>query len=105
MSWAISTTLTTSDAVTNTTILNKVIDEYKINNTWLTSESIEQIEAAKTAVIALMATKTIGDGGGIDFLVSIGGHANPNHLPTPGWANDAITISIYQKSLVAGQVA
>lgn len=30
--------------------------------------------------------------------VTMSGHANPGHAPSPGWANDALTVSVTQVS-------
>ncbi len=50
-----------------------------------------QITAAKTAVLALVESGSVGSG---TFNVTASGHANPDHKPVKGWANDVISISV-----------
>jgi hypothetical protein len=33
----------------------------------------------------------------IDYSVNLSGHANPDHLPLPLWANDTVTVSVTQR--------
>jgi hypothetical protein len=56
----------------------------------------EQIDAAREAARALIASGAIGKKG-IEFSVNLSGHANPEHKPAPNYANDTVTINIYQK--------
>jgi hypothetical protein len=51
----------------------------------------EQIEAASAAVNAVIASGAVGTG---LVNVSLNGHANPEHKPVKGWANDSITITV-----------
>ncbi|NUO58983.1 MAG: hypothetical protein HOV78_20165 [Hamadaea sp.] len=57
------------------------------------SEVCQQIDAAAAAAAALLTSGTLGEG---PWFVSLSGHANPGHKPTPGWSNDAITIHVSQ---------
>lgn len=59
----------------------------------------EQVAVARRAVEVMIESGAIGPAT-MDFSVNISGHANLNHLPASGWANDCITINIYQKSPV-----
>lgn len=64
---------------------------------WGTSapEHQQQLDAAKWAAKAMIASGALGNpGDGRLFIVSLNGHANPDHEPVPGWANDAITVSV-----------
>jgi hypothetical protein len=61
----------------------------------------DQCESAPDAIqralyAAYSLTRAVLPGGGGRVHVSLGGHANPGHLPTSGWANDAITVSVTQ---------
>lgn len=61
-----------------------------------TQEVIDQVQAARDAAAALIASKAAGDEHR-DFSVHLHGHANPSHAPTPGWANDCIGVNVVQK--------
>lgn len=56
---------------------------------------VEQYNEAFRAVWNLVYSGALGDPSG-EYKVSVSGHANPGHVPTAGWSNDSITISIYQ---------
>ena len=62
-----------------------------------TDEVREQVASALEAVLVLLSYNALGDPKENDYVVSISGHANPGHKPTPGWANDAVTITVAQK--------
>lgn len=55
----------------------------------------DQYEAARAAAIDLITSGAIGRVGA-KFTTLLSGHANPEHEPREGWANDCITVSIYQ---------
>ena len=60
-----------------------------------TIEHEAQLAAAKQAALLLIASGALGDGAdGRMFLVDLHGHANNGHQPTPGWANDAVSIQL-----------
>lgn len=54
-----------------------------------------QFDAVAAAVKSIIDSGVVG-GEGKQFHVSMNGHANPNHEPLAGWANDAVTIQISQ---------
>lgn len=56
---------------------------------------VEQLEAAKVAVVGLFRSGSVGDDT-YYYKVSMSGHANPHHQTKPGWSNDFVTISISQ---------
>ena len=56
----------------------------------------EQKNVARHAATEIIESGAIG-GEGKDFVVNISGHANPGHEASPGWANDCITVNVYQK--------
>lgn len=56
----------------------------------------DQYEAARVAALDLIASGAVG-GVGEDYNVSISGHANPEHEPRDGYANDCIAINVSQK--------
>ncbi len=58
-------------------------------------ECSDQFEAAKDATYMLVSSGAVG-GPDKKYHVILAGHANPDHEPRPGWANDMITISISQ---------
>lgn len=51
----------------------------------------DQVKAAQKAVAALI--KAVGPKDSL-YYVNMSGHANPNHEPVPGWANETITITV-----------
>lgn len=55
----------------------------------------DQFDAAKAAVAGIIASGAVGDPKG-KFEVAMSGHANPDHAPRQGWANDQVVISITQ---------
>lgn len=57
----------------------------------LTDETRESLEAAKAAALALAASGVVGRG---RVTGSLSGHANPGHVPTEGYANDCVTVSL-----------
>ena len=58
-------------------------------------EHRQQLAVAKAVAEALIGSGALGDGAdGRLFLVSMAGHANPGHQPTPGWGNDTLTVSV-----------
>lgn len=56
---------------------------------------VAQIEAAGAAVEGLIASGAVGKG---PFTANLSGHANPEHKPLTGWANDTITVSLTHSS-------
>ena len=58
----------------------------------------EGIEAAKAGALALIESGAYGDPKDpeIGFSVNLSGHANPDHKPYEGWANDCVTVSVGQ---------
>ena len=62
-----------------------------------TLEVSHQIETARAAARNIIESGAVGYAGK-DFRVSLSGHANPSHERTEKYANDYITIAIYQKT-------
>jgi hypothetical protein len=63
--------------------------------TELTSESLEQFEAARQTAMKVLDSGAVGDG---ECVITISGHANEGHAPKNGRANDRVSISIQQGS-------
>lgn len=61
------------------------------------AEVREQVQLAKGIAKQIVESGLVGPPGHT-FNVSLSGHANPGHGPKAGYANDAITISVYQVS-------
>lgn len=55
-----------------------------------------QFGHASEAAAEIIDSGVLGDPDKYRFNVSLVGHANPNHEPRDGWANDSISISISQ---------
>lgn len=77
---------------------DKVWTEQKVNLDFLkyqVPEAVEdQFQVVKKAAKAILDSGAVGTG--VTYQVSLGGHANKEHQPNGGWANDAITININQ---------
>lgn len=56
-------------------------------------EAQAQFAAAKAAAKAIAASGALGRG---PFGCQLNGHANPDHAPREGWANDTMNVSVYQ---------
>lgn len=56
----------------------------------------EQLRAAKRAVLLLFFSGALGDPTQGVWVGTISGHANPGHLPTPGWSLDSMALSFSQ---------
>lgn len=61
-----------------------------------TPEHNLQYEAARNAVAAITGTGALG-GPTYRYRVILSGHGNPDNKPTPGWANDFVSIQIVQQ--------
>jgi hypothetical protein len=61
----------------------------------LEEAGVEQFERAKTSVRDIIFSGVVGDPAG-KYTFSISGHANPEHKPASGWANDALTVMVNQ---------
>lgn len=61
-----------------------------------TPEVNEAMKAAVDAVGTIVESGVLGDPAKKHFSVRISGHTNPGHEPVPGWANDSLTINVYQ---------
>lgn len=55
----------------------------------------EAFEAGIRAIERIIESGAVGSPAG-QYRVSLSGHANPSHVPTPGWANDFLNITITQ---------
>lgn len=63
-------------------------------------EHLEQYNKCAQQVQAIIESGVLGDADA-EFNVSFSGHGNPEHKPTIGWANDFVSISIYQQGALA----
>jgi hypothetical protein len=73
----------------------------KLRANQVSDATIEQAEAAVEAVNTLIDSGVLGEVGtakkpGMRFTVSVSGHANPDHKPADGMANDSVNITISQ---------
>ena len=57
-------------------------------------ECAEQFDAASMAARHLVDSGVIGVNKA--YRVTLSGHANPDHEPRPGWANDVVTVIVAQ---------
>lgn len=89
MSWSGTVTAQFSEAET-------AIGSVAVSPDSTAPEQIEQVAAAKDAAVALLKSQVVVNDAGQDVTISISGHSNPGHKPAAGYANDAITVSLYQ---------
>jgi hypothetical protein len=57
----------------------------------------DQVEIARSVAKLVIESGAIGNAETKEFAVSISGHANPEHEKKVGYANDCISVSVYQK--------
>lgn len=57
----------------------------------------EQMDIAADAATKIIASGAVG-GAGKEYSVTVSGHANPDHEPLAGWANDELTVRVWQRS-------
>jgi hypothetical protein len=62
----------------------------------LAPEALQQFEEARQFAFQVLDAGVLGDET-TDVVVSISGHANPNHRPKNGQPNDHLSVSIQQK--------
>lgn len=62
------------------------------NDVQLDPAAVGAIDKAIAAAAVIVGSGVVGTG---TVTASLSGHANPEHTPTPGWANDFVTISVY----------
>lgn len=92
MSWSIMLTSIPHDEFVEA--LASKAEEY-IAATDLSEEAVSQITAARNIAGNIVTAGVVG-GEARTFSVYLDGHANPDHEPAEGYANDAISIRISQ---------
>jgi hypothetical protein len=101
MSWSFSVPETPGeefpDAVraAATTQIDAIRNEWTWASDGEKEASCKQVAAAARAAGLLYGTGTIGPPSH-RFGATLSGHANPGHGPRDGFANDVVTVSIYQ---------
>lgn len=79
MSWS------SGDSASNLDALRKqLVERYP--------EAEDQIEAAITAAQAIVASGAVGPEESL--YVHLAGHANPDHAPRAGYANDTVAVTV-----------
>jgi hypothetical protein len=66
-------------------------------------EMKEQFDVAYDAAKKVIESGSVGDQKGKDFAVYLSGHANQNHEPSIGYANDSISVSVSQIGNLEGK--
>ena len=99
VSWSFSFTTNGESFDTSAT---SAINEYKERqaneySSPVTPEQEDQIAAARKAAEAILDSGAVGSKTHT-FSVTLGGHANPGHEPVSGWANDTVSVSVYQSA-------
>jgi hypothetical protein len=59
-------------------------------------EVVEQVDQAKAMANFIIESEVVGSPDKV-FSVSLSGHANLNHEPKEGWANDMISVQVVQR--------
>ncbi len=88
MSWSVSATIEGGSAADELVALREAALSQN-------SECGDQFDAAKDAAYMLVSSGVVGTPDK-KYHITMTGHANPDHEPRSGWANDMITISISQ---------
>lgn len=88
MSWGIPQVTATGDSIVEAL---KVASEDYLDSGVFTDEVADQVSACISAAALIISSGAIGSG---KVSVSMSGHANPDHEPTAGWANDVIALTI-----------
>lgn len=95
MSWSVSYKYEDNDITEETQpALQKVVEQ--VQEGALSTEVAEQVLVTADVVDDIIGSGVIGDPQG-KFHIILSGHANPEHKPASGWANDSIVINIYQE--------
>lgn len=92
MSWGPVTAVDTSDAIEGA--LEAAAEAYKSN---LAAQDYVLDDAANEAIaagIAAAVSCVSAVAPGQEVSVTLGGHANPGHVPVSGWSNDFLQITI-----------
>lgn len=93
MSWGFSVPAT--PAADFSDAAGKARDEYRTQladtDYDVTAEAAEQMAQAIAAAEAIVASGAVGTG---SVQASLSGHANVGHAPTPGYANDAVSVNV-----------
>jgi hypothetical protein len=90
MSWSVTKTITPNELPTDE-MPGDLEEAVKGQN----PAGIDAATDAWGAVIGLLRTGNLGTPDK-QYFVSMSGHGNPGHEPTPGWANDEVRITIQQ---------
>lgn len=82
--------------------VQRLLDDMKCyRGTLAEGETEEQFKEAKTVARNLLYSGAFGpkplEGGEIAYLISLNGHANPNHQPVEGFSGDFVTITVSQR--------
>lgn len=94
MSWYVSYKYEDSDITEEThPALAGVIEQ--VEQGVLSKEAGEQVFVTVATVHDIIGSGVVGDPDG-KFSITVSGHANPEHKPASGWANDSVVINIYQ---------
>lgn len=72
-------------------------DDFDMSNVDGVKEHEDQFEAAAEAAVQILTAGVVGDNEhDHEYLITMTGHGNPDHMPQAGWANDFVTITVQQ---------
>lgn len=89
MSWHVSATFNGDSA-------RRELDALRESVLAQNPEAGDQFEAARSAALGIILVSAVGWAAKCRFHVVMSGHANPDHAPRDGWANDMINVSVGQ---------
>lgn len=58
----------------------------------------DQLQEARAAAESIITSRCVADESK-DVMVTLFGHANAQHEPAQGWANDCVTVTVTQKAV------
>lgn len=94
MSWMLSLHVPASEVAAD--LVAEKVAEY-VEQTNPSQDVLEAVKKAAEIAVMLVGSGTVGSPDNRhDFAISMSGHANPDHEPAQGWANDFVSVSVYQ---------
>lgn len=92
MSWSVNAQKVPADQVVETIIAFELGTGYGADFAY--PEANVQLQQAKTAAVQLFMSGAVGLEG--EFNIHLGGHAEPNHVKRPGYAQSSVSVWITQ---------
>ena len=95
MSWSVSAVIPAGSRGVEAAqvLVEAVLEALQQAGEW-SQETRHQVREAKYAAAGVAASGALGHAG---LLISLGGHANPGHLPSEGFSLDSVHIMLTQQ--------